>query len=92
MRVAQGEAVKAAVRKPAPEYNPVARSMKVQGEVEVEVAISEKGEVAEVKVISGNALLTGNVVKTLKEWKFTPFVNGGRPSAAVTQLKFSFKL
>ncbi len=92
LRVAQGEAVRAAVKKPAPEYSPVARQMRVQGEVEVEVAITDKGEVDQVKVLTGNALLTPNVVKTVKDWKFTPFVEGGKPTSVVTQLKFSFKL
>ncbi len=92
MRIAQGEALKAAVRKPAPRYNPVARDLRVEGEVEVEVAVSETGDVERVKILSGNALLTGEVVRTVKEWRFTPFLSGGKPAVAVTQLKFTFKL
>lgn len=92
VKVTAGDAHRAAVKKPSPEYSAVAKQMKVQGDVEVELKITEKGEVDQVKVITGNALLTPNVVKTVKEWKFTPFVDGGKPSAAVAQLKFSFKL
>ena len=60
--------------------------MRVAGDVEVEVSISKTGDVDNVKVLSGNALLTAPVVKTLKDWKFTPF-----SSEAITQLKFTFK-
>lgn len=92
MRVAPAEGIKAAVRKPTPEYNPLARQMKIQGEVLVDVHINEKGDVEEVLVVTGNAMLTPNVVKTVKDWKFTPFVQRGKPAAAVTQLSFVFKL
>lgn len=92
LRVTQVEAVRAAVKKPTPEYNGVAKQMRVQGDVEVEVAITEKGDVHEVKVLTGNALLTPIVVKTIKDWKFTPFLEGGKPTPAITQLRFTFKL
>ena len=92
VRVATGDALKAAVKKVNPEYNPLARQMKVSGDVEVEVRITESGSVADVKVVSGNALLSATVVKAVKDWKFTPFEEGGKPVEAVTVLKFSFKL
>jgi hypothetical protein len=40
----------------------------------------------------GNAMLTGTVVKAVKEWKFTPFTEDGKPAPAVAQMKFNFKL
>jgi hypothetical protein len=32
------------------------------------------------------------VVKAVKEWKFTPFTEGGAAVPAVAQMKFNFKL
>lgn len=86
LRVTMAEALKNAVKRPSPGYSPIAKQMRVAGDVEVEVSISKTGDVENVKVLSGNALLTAGVVKTLKEWKFTPFA-----SEAVAQLKFTFK-
>jgi len=86
LRVSMAEALKAAVKRPSPSYSPIAKQMRVAGDVEVEVSISRAGDVENVKVLSGNALLTGPVVKTVKDWKFTPFA-----SEAITQLKFTFK-
>jgi TonB family protein len=80
------EALKAAVKRPSPTYSPIAKQMRVAGDVEVEVNITKDGDVENVKVLSGNALLTAPVVKAVKEWKFSPFA-----SEAVTQLKFTFK-
>jgi TonB family protein len=92
MRVAQPEAMRAVVKKVQPEFNPIARQMRVQGDVEVEVRVSGSGEVIDVKVLSGNALLTANVVKAVKEWRFQPFHEKGKPSEAVATLRFAFKL
>lgn len=92
VRVTTGDALRAAVRKPQPEYNPMAKQMRVQGDVEVEVKINDAGDVNEVKVMSGNPLLTAPVVRSVKDWKFTPFQQEGKAAPAVTQLKFTFKI
>jgi TonB family protein len=91
LRVSHADAVKSAVRRPNPEYSPMARQMRIQGDVEVEVKIAESGEVADVKVVTGNPMLSNGVVKAIKDWKFTPFTEDGKPAAAVASLKFSFK-
>jgi TonB family protein len=91
VRVSHVDAVKNAVKRPNPEYNPMARQMRIQGDVEVEVKIADSGEVAEVKVVTGNPMLSAPVVKAVKDWKFTPFTEGGKPAPAVANLRFSFK-
>lgn len=92
MKVGTNEGVRAAVKKVQPDYNPVAKQMRVQGDVEVEAQVDDKGDVKEVKVVSGNALLTAGVVKAVKEWKFTPFSESGKNVPALVSLRFSFKL
>ena len=92
VHVAASQALAAAVEKPEPEYNPLARRMKVSGGVAVEVRIAENGDVEQVKHISGSVLLSSGVVKTLKQWKFKPFRHDGKPAVAVTTLRFHFKL
>lgn len=91
IRLTASDALKAAVEQPKPDYNPLARQMKIAGDVEVEVRIGEAGAVDEVKVVAGNTLLTQNVVKAVKTWKFKPFMSGGAPSPAVVNLRFTFK-
>jgi|SRR3954454_15360089 TonB family protein len=88
----QEEAVKAAVSKPQPEYPPVAKQLKIQGRIELEVSIDAAGSVDNVKVLTGNPALTGNAVNTLKHWRFEPIVADGKPVRAVAILSFSFKL
>lgn len=92
VRVNAPDAIKAAVKKPQPPYSPVAKQMRIQGDVEVDVKISESGDVSGVDVVSGNAVLSGAVVQTVRDWKFAPFTQDGKPSAAVARLKFAFKI
>lgn len=92
MRVAQPEALRAVVKKVQPDYNPIAKQMRVQGDVEVEARVSDSGEVTDVKVLSGNALLTAPVVKAVRDWRFQPFQENGKPIQAVATLRFTFKL
>jgi TonB family protein len=87
----EGAVVAAAVEKPQPKYNPLAKQMKVTGDVAVEVRIATSGSVEHVKALSGNALLSSGVVKTVKQWKFKPFEIDGKPTVAVTTLRFSFR-
>ena len=91
VKVTHAEAVKNALRRPNPDYNPMARQMRIQGDVEVEVKIAESGDVADVKVVTGNPMLSQPVVRTVKEWKFTPFTEDGKPAPAVATLRFTFK-
>lgn len=91
IKVSHAEAVKNAVKRTNPEYSPMAKQMRIQGEVEVEVKISESGDVSEVKVVTGNPMLSATVVKAMKEWKFTPFTADGKPAPALASLRFAFK-
>ncbi len=92
MRVSTADAIKNAVRKAKPEYSAMARQMRIEGDVEVEVHITAAGDVGEVKPLSGNPMLTSMVSKAMKDWKFSPFTADGKPVPAVTALRFSFKL
>jgi protein TonB len=92
IKVAKSDAMKAALHKPVPEYPVIARQMKATGQVEVEVSIAADGKVEDVKIVSGNPLLTKAAAKAAKDWTFTPFVENGQPSRAVTVLIFDFQL
>jgi protein TonB len=91
LRVSPADALKAAVKQPKPEYSPIARQMKITGDVDVEIFVGLDGNTEEVRVMSGNALLTPAVVNALKKWKFTPFTVDGESSKAIVILRFNFR-
>ena len=90
LRVSEAEAKKAAIEKPAPEYPLVARQLKVVGKVNLEVTVAENGTVAEVRILTGNAILTKPAVDAVKKWRFRPFQSEGKAVAAVAPLTFEF--
>jgi protein TonB len=92
VRVGTDDAMKAATKKPAPEYPPITKQLRLVGRVEVDVTIDADGNVESVKIISGNAMLTPSVVTAVKKWKFTPFKQGDAPTKAVAALDFNFKM
>ncbi len=60
---------------PNPEYPEIAKRFGIKGNVIVQVLISEKGDVIDVKVIQENPKGKGfaeSVIKAVKTWKFTP--------------------
>lgn len=90
-RLTQAEALKSAVSKPQPEYPPIARQLKLEGRVELEVSIAPDGSVDNVKVLTGNAALTGAAESAVKHWRFEPFTADGKAVRAVASISFTFK-
>lgn len=82
------EATRAAIAKPQPLYPAMARQLRLQGQVELEAIIEEDGSVREVKIVSGNAVLTAAAVAACKNWKFPPMISG----KATAAISFTFKM
>jgi len=91
LHIPEAEGKKAAIEKPAPEYPLVARQLKVAGKVNLEADVSAEGEVTEVRIVNGNPILTKPAAQALRKWKFKPFLENGKPSAAVVSLSFEFE-
>lgn len=89
-KVTMGEAMSAAVLKTPPEFPALAKQLKIQGAVELDVVIGESGSVESVTPISGNPVLTKPAADAVKRWKFKPFQQDGAPVKAQAALKISF--
>ena len=93
LRIPEGDARKAVIKKFEPEYPAMARQVRLSGQVQVDVVIDAAGNVESVKVLKGNTLLSSSAVAALKKWKFSPFVGAGnKPARAITSLTFDFRL
>jgi protein TonB len=91
VRVSEADAKQAATSTSVPEYPAVARQLKLTGKVVLEVAIAEDGTVEDVKITSGNPVLTRSCVKAVHDWKFKPFLQEGKATRAVAPISFEFK-
>jgi TonB family protein len=73
-------------------YPQLAKQMNVQGSVVMQIVISMEGKVKEVKVLSGAPQLQGTAVDSLRNWRFLPYLDNGRPMEVESQVTIGFKL
>jgi len=73
-------------------YTQLAKQMNVQGNVVMQVVISMEGKVKEVKVLSGAPQLQGTAVDSVRNWRFLPYLDNGRPMEVESQVSIAFKL
>jgi TonB family protein len=57
----------------SPQYPPLAKLARIEGKVQLSLSIDpDSGEVLDVKVLSGHALLVREASAVVKQWKFDP--------------------
>ena len=90
LHISEADAKKAAIDKPIPAYPMMARQLKVRGQVRLEATVNVEGSVEDVRILAGNPILTKPAVDAVKKWRFHPFQDQGKPSAAIVALSFEF--
>lgn len=76
----------------APSYPAEAKAAGVSGKVEVQVTISEKGQVIEAIAVSGPESLHEAAEQAAKQWTFKPTKADRRPVKVQGLLAFNFTL
>jgi TonB family protein len=69
----------------APVYPDIARKMKLNGIVRIQVVVSPNGSVKETKVIGGHPILVTAAVDAVKKWKFDP---ASAETTGILEIKF----
>ena len=80
------------IYKVEPIYPPEAKQKGVEGEVVFEVTINEQGEVSDVQVLSGNAMLVSAAYEGVRQWRYTPVLLNGDPIRAKATVTIRFEL
>jgi hypothetical protein len=62
-----------------PEYSEGARQKHVKGFVKMILTVAEDGSVRKVKIVEGKPLLIDAAIKAAMQWRYTPFMNCGKP-------------
>ena len=91
-KVTRNEGLNAVTSKVPPEYPPIARQLKIVGDVELEVLVTESGTVEKVNILSGNPVLTRPASEALKKWKYAPFTTDGKAVKAQMPVTLSFRM
>jgi TonB family protein len=68
-RAADARAIKSRV---APVYPEIAKRMRIEGEVRLEVTVDAEGKVTDVKTVSGNRTLGSAAEDAVRKWRFEP--------------------
>jgi len=75
-----------------PSYTRQARAAEVEGNVVVRIEIGADGSVLDVTVLTGIPLLNDSVISTVRQWRFSPPVVGGRAVPIFVIQRITFEL
>ena len=81
-----------AVLLPKPPYPEMARQLKIQGTVSIQVLIDESGKVVSAKALSGNPFLVRDAQKAAYQARFSPTLLGDQPVKVSGVITYNFVL
>jgi TonB family protein len=79
------------IRSVPPQYPAIAKAQRLSGKVEIDALVDKNGNVANTKVISGPPLLYGAAVDAVKQWKYSPALLDGEPTAMHLTVTVEFR-
>jgi len=92
VRVSQGVASGYLIRKVQPNYPPLARQARIQGQVVLHAEISKEGLITNLQLISGHAMLAPAAIEAVRQWRYKPYLLNGEPVAVETEVIVNFSL
>ena len=92
IKVSGGVLQAGAIKRPQPGYPKEAKKARVQGEVQIQIVVSEEGKVIDTQVISGPEELREVALEAARKWEFKPTELGGAPVKVQGVLTFRFTL
>ncbi len=91
IKVSQGVSQGLVIKRVQPKYPPAALAVRAQGTVQIEATISKDGNVTNVKVLSGDAVLARAAVEAVRQWRYKPYYLDGQPVEIQTQISVNLK-
>jgi TonB family protein len=76
----------------SPEYPPIARINYLQGNVRLQVQVSQEGNVTSAHVLKGNAILAAAALEAVRKWRYRPFRTASGPAEFLTNVEVKFTL
>lgn len=77
---------------PSPQYPAGAASARVQGQVKIQATIDRDGTINSARVISGPPPLRDAALNAVQQWRFKPFLSGGKATPSATMAVVEFEL
>jgi TonB family protein len=92
MRITSNVLQGKAIDRRTPSYPPLARQIRLQGDVSVEVIISPEGRVESARVVSGHPMFAPYAREAALGWRFEPTLLNDVPVRVTGVITFVFKL
>src|SRR5271167_2016435 len=92
VRVSSGVSTGLLVRKVNPNYPPLARQARIQGQVILRAVISKDGSIEGLTLVSGHPMLAPAAIDAVKQWKYKPYLLNGEPVEVDTEVQVNFTL
>jgi protein TonB len=92
VRISQGVSQGLLLKKVPPSYPRMALQLHKEGFVELLATVSKDGRITNIKVLSGDAMLTSAATEAVRQWQYRPYLLNGQPVEVETQITVSFKL
>jgi protein TonB len=92
LKVSQGVMEGLVIKRVQPRYPPQALQMRIQGSVQLQATITKDGDIKNLKVVSGDAVLARAAQEAVKQWKYKPYFLNGEPVPIETQIQVNFRL
>jgi TonB family protein len=73
-------------------YPLLGQHSRVQGLVVLQAVIGADGNIENLRVISGPAILAGAAQQAVREWRFKPFLQNGQPVETKTRITVNFSI
>jgi periplasmic protein TonB len=80
------------VRKVNPNYPPLARQARIQGQVVLRAVIAKDGSIENLTLVSGHPMLAPAAIDAVKQWKYKPYLLNGEPVEVDTEVLVNFTL
>jgi protein TonB len=90
-RVSQGVSQGLLIKRVQPKYPPAALAVHAQGSVQIEATISKEGNVTNLHVLKGDAVLARAALDAVRQWRYKPYYLDGEPVEMQTQITVTFK-
>jgi TonB family protein len=88
--VSKGVITSQAIFLPKPTYSQIAKQLRIQGSVSVQVLIDETGKVISAKAVSGHPFLTIEAQKAALQARFSPTLLGDQPVKVSGVITYNF--
>jgi len=92
LKISQGVSQGLLIKRVQPRYPQNALSMRVQGAVQLQATINKEGNISNLKVVSGDAVLAHAATEAVRQWRYKPYYLNGEPVDIETQITVNFKL